>query len=331
MMGAGSLGLKYDAVPSGLATGFTGGSTTVAKARISRIRQLNPRAIILVEVAFYEYPDEWLPQDHPWWLRVDGQRVQFWPGAHRMDWNDPEYCAKVVQQTAALEQLGVDGVFYDNLRSEPGPWIAFLTSVRKTVGEEFLLLANAGYSVGEYDFAAPFLNGMMYESGWSHDRTDWDNLIQAMQHTETLLREPRISVIERFEETRDQAGWPGDLNRGQKPQSDPAARRWSLCFSLVVGDFYYLFSDNTSHRHDWYPEYDAKIDQPTAPGIRLSSHAWKRSYTVAEVYVNLPGAQESLRVKVPFDARDSLTGESGRQFIIPPGDGRVLKRLQNLN
>ena len=48
---------------------------------------------------------------------------------------------------------------------------------------------------------------------------------------------------------------------GAKPQPDPAARRWSL-YSLIIGEFYYLFSDNTSHRHDWYPEYDVKIGLP---------------------------------------------------------------------
>jgi hypothetical protein len=167
----------------------------------------------------------------------------------------------------------------------------------------------------------------MYESGWSHGRSDWNELIKKMQHTETLLREPRISLIERFEETRSHAGWPGDPNRGKKPKADSAARRWSLCFSLIVGDFYYLFSDSTSHKHDWYPEYDNKIGHPQSPGRQLNSHAWTRSYTGGEVYVNLPGATEALKVSVPFEARDTFTGQSGRQFDVPPGDGLVLKRI----
>jgi hypothetical protein len=328
MVGLWSLGLKHNASPPGLATGFTKESISVAQQRVNELRQLNPRAVILADLKFYEYPDDWLPEEHSWWLRKDGKRVQFWPGTHRMDWNQAAYREKVVGQTSALLPTGVDGVFYDNLRKEPQPWIQFLSSVRKTVGEEFLILANAGYAVGDYDFAAPFLNGIMYESGWSHDRTQWDDLIKKMQHTETLLRKPRISLIERFEETRGRAGWPGDSRRGQKPKDDPAARRWSLCFSLIVGDFYYLFSDNTSHRHDWYPEYDVKIGQPSMPGKRLSRHAWTRSYTDGEVYVNLPGANQSLEASVPFRARDSLTGKTGRQFTIPPGDGRVLVRVK---
>ncbi len=327
MMGQGALGLKPDAEPEGLAANFTEESIGVARERIAEIKRLNPRAVILADMLFYEYPDDWLPADHPWWLRKDGERLQFWPGTHRMDWGQAEYRHKVVQQTVALKRIGVDGVFYDNLRDEPDPWVAFLTEVRTAVGEDFLVLANAGYAVGDYDFAAPFLNGVMYESGWSHGRRDWDELIKRMQHTETLLREPRISLIERFEETRSRAGWPGDPNRGKKPQADPAARRWSLSFSLIVGDFYYLFSDSTSHKHDWYPEYDNKIGHPKSPPRQLNSHAWTRSYSEGEVYVNLPGATEALKVSVPFEARDTFTGQTGRQFDVRPGDGRVLKRI----
>ena len=131
------------------------------------------------------------------------------------------------------------------------------------VGNDFLLLANSGYAVGRHDFAAPYLNGIMYESGWSHERTEWDDCIAKMRHTESLLRKPTISVIERFENTGSRSGWPGDPNRGKKPPAVPQARRWSLCFALTVGDFYYLFADNTSHQHDWYPEYDVKIGLPT--------------------------------------------------------------------
>jgi hypothetical protein len=328
MIGLDRLGLQRDASPPGLADGFTEESIAIATARLLELRQLNPRAVILADLVFYEYPDDWLPEDHPWWLRRDGERVQFWPGTHRMDWNRDDYRRHVVRQTVALERIGVDGVFYDNLRNEPEPWIALLTSVRQAVGKDFLILANAGYAVGEYDFAAPLLNGMMYESGWSHERGEWDELIKQMQHTESLLRAPRISLIERFEEIRDQAGWPGDPQRGQKPPADPAARRWSLCFSLIVGDFYYLFSDNTSHRHDWYPEYDVKIGQPSAAGRRLNAHAWTRRYEGGEVFVNLPGAAQPLTVTVPFQARDSLSGETGSQFTIEPGDGRVLLPLR---
>ena len=178
--------------------------------------------------------------------------------------------------------------------------------------------------MGQHDFAAPFLNGFMYESGWSHGRTQWDDVIRKMQHSESLLRQPRISLIERFEETRERAGWPGDARRGQKPAADPAARRWSLCYALIMGDFFYLFSDNTTHRHDWYPEYDTKIGQPLAAGERLGTHAWTRQYERATVAVNLPGATDDLLLELDHEAQDSLTGERGTTFRIPPGEGRIL-------
>jgi len=325
MLGLGRLGLKYNKEPVGLADGFTPESVELAKSNIEKLRQLNPDILIFTDLLFYEWVDNWLPEDHPWWLRKDGKRQQFWPGTHRMDWYNPEYRRHVVNWTIAVKQTGVDGIFYDNIRNEPEPWVTFLTEVRKTVGDDFLIFANAGYNVGGYDFAAPFLNGIMYESGWSHNRTKWDDTIRKMRHTETLLREPKISLIERFEEIRDRAGWPGDAKRGQKPEPDPATRRWSLCYALIIGNYYYLFSDNTSHRHDWYPEYDIKIGLPIEEGERLSSHVWQRRYEKALVLVNLPGAKEPHKIQLQETVTDTLTGETGKTFIISPGDGRILK------
>lgn len=324
MAGFGRLGLKLDGNPAGLADGFTAESVETAKGRVAEIRKLNPDAVVIADLPFYEYPEKWLPEDHSWWLRKDGQRQQFWPGTYRMDWYNEDYRRHVVRQTAALKAIGVDGVFYDNIRRESEPWVTLLKAVREAVGDEFLIFANAGYSVGEYDFAAPYLNGMMYESGWSHGRTEWDDCIRKMQRTQTLLRQPRISLIERFEETRNRAGWPGDANRGQKPPADPPGRRWSLCYALAIGDFYYLFSDNTSHRHDWYPEYDVKIGLPLGEGERVNSHVWQRRYEKALVVVNLPGAAEPYEVRLDHPARDTLTGETGTTFAIPPADGRIL-------
>ncbi len=218
----------------------------------------------------------------------------------------------------------MDGVFYDNLRDEPEALIPIFEAIREAVGDDFLIMANAGYAIDEYDWVAPYLNGMMYESGWSHGRTTWDECIDAMQHTASLMREPYVSVIERFEETRSHAGWPTDERRRRTPPRDPAARRWSLCFSLIAGDYYYLFSDNTSHRHDWYPEYDAKIGLPAAPGQRISAHIWQRRYERALVVVNLPGGEQGHLVELDRPARDSFTGERGMRFLVPPGDGRIL-------
>ncbi len=323
MTGVGGFGLRYDRQPTGLAEGFTADSVVQARRRIAELRSLRPNAPILAELYFYEYGESWLPEDHPWWLRKEGKRQQFWPGTYRMDWSNAEFRRHVVRLTAALKEVGLDGVFYDNLREEPEPWVAFLKEVRQAVGDDFLLLANSGYAVGKHNFAAPYLNGIMYESGWSHGRTEWDDCIAKMRRTESLLRRPTISVIERFEDTGSRAGWPGNPDRGKKPPADPQARRWSLCFALTVGDFYYLFADNTSHQHDWYPEYDVKIGLPTAPGERVRSHVWRRTYEKAIVVVNLPGAAESYEVKLERPGLDSLTGRTGARFHLAPGDGAI--------
>jgi len=331
MAGHSSLGLKPNRKSVGLSTGFTQESIEEAQKRIQQIRSLNPDALVIADLLFYEYPDDWLPEDHLWWLRKNGERQQFWPGTHRMDWNNEEYRQKVIQQTLALKQTGANGVFYDNLRNEPEPWISFLSELREAIGDDFLILINAGYDVGTYNFAYPYINGIMYESGWSHDRTDWDETIRQMQHSQSLLREPKISLIERFEESRSRAGWPGDSKTGQKPPADPAARRWSLCYALTISNFYYLFSDNTSHRHDWYPEYDIKIGMPVEDGNRINSHVWSRKYEKALVVVNLPGAEEDYTLEFATSHHDSFTGEKGAKFMIPPGEGRILMKDKSIS
>jgi hypothetical protein len=320
---AGWLGLEWAGASEGLADGFVPESIEPARKKMAALRALNPNVVILCEINFYEYYDEWLPEDHPWWLRANGEKEQFWPGTHRMDWYNPEFREHIVKQSVALDKAGVDGVYYDNLRDEPEPWIAMLSEVRKRTGDGFLIMANYGYAIDEYDFAAPYLNGIMYESGWSHDRTEWDDTIAAMRHSESLLRRPTISAIERFEDI--EGSDEGPLPRHRRPEKrDPAARRWSLCYTLIIGDYYYIFSDNTYHGHDWYPEYDVKIGLPAGEGERVSPFVWKRRYDKALVVVNLPGAALPYEIDLDRPARDSLTGESGTSFTLPPGDGRIL-------
>jgi hypothetical protein len=43
------------------------------------------------------------------------------------------------------------------------------------------------------------------------------------------------------------------------------------------------------------------------------------------VVVNLPGASEPFTLQSGRTARDTLTGQEGTQFIVPPGDGRILE------
>lgn len=318
------LGFKYNGKPIGISSGFTNESIKKAKYKISAIKKINPNAIILVELYFYEYNNKWLPKDHEWWLKVNGERQQFWPGTHRMDWNNKDYQRHIVQQTLSLEKSGVDGVFYDNVRGEPKAWKSFLQQLRKEIEDNFMVLVNAGGAVGKYDFAAPYVNGIMYESGWGHNKIRWRDCITKMQKTQTLLRNPKISIIERFEEVRHNAGWPEDPKLGKKPPADVKARRWSLCYSLIVDNFYYLFADNTSHEHDWHLEYDVKIGLPKKKGVRISAQVWKREYEKAIVIVNLPGAKSPHVINLDYVAKDTLSGRTGKKFIVKSGDGCIL-------
>jgi hypothetical protein len=324
MVSPGQLGMRPNHESWDKADGYTPESVAVAKGRVAELRRLNPDVVILCDMSFYELDEDALPEDHPWWLRKDGEREQFWPGTYRNDWYNADYQAHMVRKGVAAMACGADGLFFDNLRDEEEPWIAIIGALREKLGDEVLMMANVGYAIEEYDFIAPYMNGFMYESGWSHRRTEWDDCIEKMQHTETLFRKPYVSVMERFETTRGHAGWPSDRRKGETIPRDPAARYWSLCYALIVGDYYYLFSDSTSHQHDWYPEYDVKIGLPAGKGERVNSHVWRREYEKALVVMNLPGAKGPYEVEVERAARDSFTGETGTRFTIPVGEGRVL-------
>jgi len=92
---------------------------------------------------------------------------------HRMDWSNPSTSRRWFRQTAACQEVGFDGVFYDNLRLEKTTLARGDEGGARGGGRPVPDLANCGYDVGNYDWLAPWLNGIMYESGWSHRRTEW--------------------------------------------------------------------------------------------------------------------------------------------------------------
>ena len=336
------VGLKFERKEGDIPEEFTAESIQAARRRMEEIKALHPNTIVIVSLAFFE--NGGLPGDHPWYLRFDeerdgqqwwvsrkGDRIEYWPGSYRMDICNPEYRARIVQQVVSLTEAGVDGVFFDNLGlvnpalgvgvDERPPWASLFKEVRAAAGQDFLIMANGG---NRMEWAAPYLNGNMYEGFGHGEETDWDELIAGMQRTTALQPEPHINYFERFEDQRPDAGWPGDPERGHPVTRDPAARRWSLALALIIGDYYYLFSDSTHHAHDWYPEYDMKIGLPQAPGERITSHVWQRRYEKALVVVNLPGSPEPHEVELEQAARDSLTGRKDTRFSMPPGDGAIL-------
>ena len=322
------IGLKYNSNKKGLAEGFTKKSIKKSKNEISKIKKFNSNALILGEIYFYEYKENWLPKNHEWWLRIEGERKQFWPGTRKIDWKNKQYQNHVMKRISSLKESGVDGVFLDNIRNEEKILEPFFKKLRNKLGNGFLILINAGYSVGDLDFLAPYVNGFLYESGWSHKKEKLKNNLNKMIKTESLLRKPTISVIERFEDISHHAGWPNNPKRNKKIKRDTKARRWSLCYSLVVGDFYYLFSDNTGgHNHDWYSEYNLKIGLPKGKFKKISSSIFKREYEKAEVFVNLPCSNKIYKIKLKEKRKDSLTGKISNKFNLMPGDGCILLKL----
>lgn len=231
---------------------------TVAKARenLRRLKRLNPSAVVLCEVYFFEEKVAGYPPDHRWWLRNKrGEKQQFWPGTHRMDITRDDYIAHVAGRIAAVHQAtgGAAGIFLDNLRfdrpSKVG-WLKLLRRVRLARGWRMPILVNAGWSSDDLAWIAPHVNGIMYEDAVAHTKDgDTEAFYGRVAAIDRLLVRPRISVNERF-------GRRGDAGR----------MRRELLRTLVYTDMSFLYSDSTvGHRHGWFAEWDAPLGRAVAP------------------------------------------------------------------
>lgn len=94
--------------------------------------------------------------------------------------------------------------------------------------------------------------------------------------------------------------------------------------TALMGDGYFAYDLHTRWRgqHWWYPEYDAPLGYPRADASEYPDGTWRRLFDGGLVVVNPTASQ----VDVEMDklSRDATTGKTGRTFVVPPGDGRIL-------
>ena len=319
VLGIGRIGLKW--TPSKFAAlAETIDPATVAKARenLRRLERLNPSAVVLCEVYFFEQKIGGYPPDHRWWLRNKrGEKQQFWPGTHRMDIARDDYIAHVAGRIEAVHKAtgGEAGIFLDNLRfdrSSKAAWLKLLRRVRMACGWRMPILVNAGWASDDLAWIAPHVNGIMYEGAVAHTKDgDTEAFYGRVAATDRLLVRPRVSVNERF-----------------GPRGDAGRMRRELLRTLVYTDMSFLYSDSTvGHHHGWFPEWDAPLGRGAgAPPRPAKGKLARREFAGGTVLWLPASAKAPARVALPRPMRDAIAGGIVRSVTLAPGNGAILVR-----
>ncbi|NLW49829.1 MAG: hypothetical protein GXY85_03170 [Candidatus Brocadiaceae bacterium] len=96
--------------------------------------------------------------------------------------------------------------------------------------------------------------------------------------------------------------------------------RFGLAATLM-GDGCFAFV-RKGREEPWFPEFDVPLGRALGPALACDSGAWKRAFEGGVAVVN-PTA-EAATFALETDHRDVSTGTVGREFTIPARDGRLL-------
>lgn len=314
--GPGYFGLRWDARPAGLATGFTPESVARARRKRRQLLQLNPNLVLLAEIRYRDAWKGFLPDGHKWWMLKDGKRVKGWDegGFFQLDYRNPEYRRHVAARCKAVVGTGVlDGVMLDWWRDDAHR-LALIKGVRAAVGEKALILVNANDRTTPR--TAAYVNGYFMECYRSGSPRDWRRIARTLSWAEARLRPPRINCLETWY---------------HKSRRDLNLMRATTALALTHSDGYCLFSDpnplpTPDHLHDWYPFWDARLGRPVAAGRTGPDKATRRDFQNGSVVYN-PMGNKPVTVTFPDERISRASGKRGRVHVLAPADGDIYLKL----
>ncbi len=289
-----------------------------ARANLARIHKLNPTAVVLCEVFFFEEQQDGYPPDHPWWLRNNkGQRVQFWAGAYRMNLSRTDYIVHVARRIQAVYKAtgGKAGIFLDNLRTDAASrsaWTSLLKLVRELCGQDMPIQVNAGWQSRDLEWIAPLVNGIAYEDAVNHDKNkDTEAFYLRAHELDRLCRSPQIGVNEVYGDRKDL----------------PRMRR-ELIRTLVYTNLAYLYADSTyKHRHGWYADWDVPLGAPKAgPAKPAAGKLARRDFHTGTVLWLPASAKKPFTVNLKDTMRNVFDGRDARKVTLKPGTGAILAK-----
>jgi hypothetical protein len=315
--GVGWYGLVWDKRPSGLGEALDPASIEKGRKVRKALLELNPNIILIAEIRYRDASRRFLPADHKWWRRnKDGTLTKGWSEGRfiQLDFDNPEYRNHVARRAGAVVESGVvDGVLLD-WWSDDDSRLELAKMVRKAIGDERLLIANANDRTTPR--TAPYINGYFMECYRSKTPKDWQRIATTLKWAEKNLNLPRVNCLETwFHNSRE------DLN----------LMRATTALSLTCSNGYCLFSDPNplptgDHRHNWYPFWDSNLGKPTAPGVDMPDGTIRREFENGTAVYNPMGNQT---VTIAFDkARTSAaSGKTLKSHELDSPDGDIyLKR-----
>ncbi|HYF01387.1 MAG TPA: hypothetical protein VEJ18_20865 [Planctomycetota bacterium] len=316
IVGPGALDLRWVRTPyRDLAVTIEPASVEGARARLADVHARNPRAVVCVEVNFFEARENAYPPDSPWWQRdASGNKVRFWRGCYNLDTGNPEYVDHVAARAEAVVKAldGRAGLFLDNLRFDDrakAGWTRLLDEIRRRCGE-VPILVNAGWASDDLDWIAPRVNGLLYEDAIAHTRDgDAEAFYARVQAQALKCRSPRIGVVEKF-------GPPGD--------GELMARE--LERTLVYTDLHYVYAESTDgHRTRWPAAWSAPLGKARTPAVVPAPGKLARRDFEGGTVLWLPSTAPAALV-LPLDPPMTPVGstEALPEVRIAPGTGWIL-------
>ena len=238
----------------------------------------------------------------------------------------------IVNQAIAIAKCGLyDGIFFDwwhenvDILSQPtAPTVEaqqqaydnILRRIRKSVGEDFLILVNTNRN--KIPRSAPYVNGTFmetlrdYAGGYTY--AGLMQIESTLSWAESNLRSPQINCLE---------GW----GVPSEPPDSPLNKRWMRVFttpSLTHSNGYVLYSDGVGHGHYLYDFWDADLGQPVGKKAQRYENReglFIREFTNGWAVYNRSGkAQE---VSLPIRSTGVASGITNTQHTVPDLDGEM--------
>lgn len=304
-----------DEASPGLCTTFSSQNLVHALQVRARLKQLNPKIIMLAEVRYHDAMSNFLPDSSPWWLRDSaGNKIPKKKGTSitdyfLLDFSNSEFQDRVAALCSQIVATGVvDGCMLDWWNNETPAHVALVRKIRAAIGDSAILIANVNGSLPMQ--SASFLNGIYMEGFGQAFFSSWQtaksNLLWAKDHF-------HLPVITAFD------AW-GNID------ADDKAMRFPLALSLIFSDGYFLFGDRL-HQHVWHSIWIKNLGKPLGPSVALPEidGTYRREFENGTVVLNPPSNPTvSLQFNEPRTRASSETKSSNQ--LLQAGDGDLFMR-----